>query len=1146
MACFCGTSFVLIEILGGMERSSAARVMEWSIELEKALRSKKPGSSLEAISEISARLQRLSREPEPSPAVHHLFDLIPGEGKLFLNAIILRLANAFECGDKHVRLCIVKAFLFEYRKRNKREEYNGVLSKTRVYNYIQAELLRMVKLVFDSRDVEDRALALGLFGCWAHFAKESSSTRYLVLSSLVSSHVMEVKASLFAAGCFSELSEDFACVVLEMLPRMMTSPETSPAIRLAGARVFAKLGRSHALANNAYKTCLKLLLESADEDCQVAMLVSLSKLASRSTVLISQQVDLLLLFLSQEKPLHLRATAVRSLHFVYSQGMCHFPLNAYLVRALFNILDEPQVPSPMLCDALQTLRKIISCTVPDLPLDVLESSKLLSVVENATSSPITSEGLLSFSVLVDVSRKLKGSTEMGSLAPRSSLLPSHVTSLVIDRITLMVKPVLDLCQTESPVFQQVNCLLNLLFFLSREYPDLHVFVLDQIHVLVKSLSYMHDNQVVTSEADAFVRDNVDLKGEKSRTIRSELLFIVYRFLGAFLENLSEAGAISTKVFDKVKLLVELVSQSNLLECYTYTLYSLLLHCRIIWDNMVHESEGSYNLDKNLGISHSREHEIRTIERAKRMLTENNKWPAYRVGTYAACQGAWLTATLTFEQLASMVHSISCCCWMRSLVQFSDSERKLMLLLLTKQGIETHKFDVILSSNDSASNIGEHINSRELAAAYNGLCSSLATLKVDVRMGQPFYFQRWFLSLRANVLGAVVDIVKVLENIQFDQHDIPDNGQVGYLVSLQKFTRISVQLKRLSQEFDLVTKSFIDMDRKSSGIISELALSCSLLAFCAGFSLYIPSLIKSVSINGLGTTENNLDSMLIQNLIGRLGASNHETSANLYLLLNPAGKPIDCCHLQSRIQACKVGSEAKYILSVCSYAVSGISGLKSKANGVHNVEGLSQATKDGLQLLYSILMKWMQVPFRTPKYFFKLRPCLGSELFAVNETRNPDGIYVSSGFHLSLHFCLQLRNVPQDIRVQLKNLYCMLYSGVSFQEPRGSGENKEHKQAWEADDIVEMNEKLLQYVTECSTKKSNKRRRGKNDGEFVSTFVRFELNERGQGFSSCLLDVSAFPAGSYRIKWHSCCVGSQGNCWTLPTLNSGPLFTVQGL
>ncbi|CAB4273026.1 unnamed protein product [Prunus armeniaca] len=1145
-----------------MERNSVACVMEWSIELEKALRSKKPGRSLEAISEISPRLQQLSNEPDPSPAVYHLFDLIPGEDKLFSNAIILRLANAFEFGDKHTRVCIVKAFLFEYRKRDKRKEYKGVLCKTRVH--MQAELLRRVKVVFDSGDVEDRALALGLFGCWAHFAEQSASIRYLVLSSLVSSHVSEVQGALFAAGCFAELSDDFACVVLEMLLQMMSSPETLPAIRLAGARLFAKLGCSQSLANNAYKASLKLLLEFSDEYYQVAMLVSLSKLASRSTILISQQVDLLLLFLSHEKTLQLRAKAVRCLHFIFSQGICHVPVNGYVVETLLSILDEPQIPSSMLCEVLQTLRKMILCMPPNLPYDVLESSKLLSVVENASPSPIMAESLLAISVLVGMSKRLKGSTGLGSLVRRSSLQPSQVILLIIDRITILVKPVLDLCQTDSVEFQQVNCLFNLLFLVIREYPDLHVLVLDQISVLVKSLSYMDDNLVATTETDAFVHHSVDLKGEKSRIIRSKLLFKVYRFLVAFLENLTEAGAISTEVFDKVKLLVELVCQSNLFECYTYTLYSLLLHCQIIWGNMVNESKGSCNPDRNLGISldnYSMKHELRTIECAKRMLAEKNNWPAYRVGVYAACQGDWLTTTFIFKQLVLKVRSNSCSCWMKSLVQFADSERKLELLLLPKQGIETHKLHVTPSSNDlgcqdAASSVKEHIYSKELAAAYNGLCSSLETLKVDdVKTGHTFYFQHWILSLRVKVIRAVVDIVKILGNIPFDQDNTTNNGKVenlmvGYLISLQKITQISLQLKRLAREFDLVTTSFIDMDKKSSKIISELAMSCSLLAFCTGFSLYIPSLIKPISNSGLGILERDLDAMLVQNLVGRLGNTNHETSKNLCLLLETGRNPMDCFHMQSRTQACKIGSEARDILSICNYAVSGIVGLKSKANRVHNEEGLSQLPKDGLKLLYDILMKWMQIPFRAPKYFFKLRPCCGSELFAVNETRNPDGIYVSPGFSLSLNLCLQLRNVASDIPVRLKNLYCVLYSRVSFQEPTESGVNNKQNQGsyqvCETDDMVEMNERLLQYVTECSTKKSNKRPRVNNDGEFVNSFVRFEVNERGQGFSNCLLDVSAFPVGSYRIKWHSCCIDSQGTCWTLPHLNLGPVFTVHRL
>ena len=156
--------------------------------------------------------------------------------------------------------------------------------------------------------------------------------------------------------------------------------------------------------------------------------------------------------------------------------------------------------------------------------------------------------------------------------------------------------------------------------------------------------------------------------------------------------------------------------------------------------------------------------------------------------------------------------------------------------------------------------------------------------------------------------------------------------------------------------------------------------------------------------------------------------------------------------------------------------------------------------------------------------------------------------MSLGFHLSLNLCLQLSNVTPDVR--FNKLYCMLYCKPSFLESRASGVHREQdlgtNQAWETDDMVENYEKLLKYAAECSTKKSNKRGRSGGDGEFVNSFVCLELNDRGQGFSSCLLDVSGFPVGNYRIKWYSCCIDKQEECWTLPSLNPGPLFTVQSL
>ena len=126
---------------------------------------------------------------------------------------------------------------------------------------------------------------------------------------------------------------------------------------------------------------------------------------------------------------------------------------------------------------------------------------------------------------------------------------------------------------------------------------------------------------------------------------------------------------------------------------------------------------------------------------------------------------------------------------------------------------------------------------------------------------------------------------------------------------------------------------------------------------------------------------------------------------------------------------------------------------------------------------------------------------------------------------------------------------MLRCGVS------SIEEKEEQcrsgfQAWETDEMVEMNKELFRYVTESesssdNTMNINKRGCGiDDDREFVNSFVCFKLNERGIGFSGCSLDVSGFPTGSYRIKWHSCCVDNQSNYWSLLPLNAGPVFTIQ--
>lgn len=628
--------------------------------------------------------------------------------------------------------------------------------------------------------------------------------------------------------------------------------------------------------------------------------------------------------------------------------------------------------------------------LPSLTNDILDVTKLLTVVENASLSPFMSKSLLALRVLVDISNKFKGCSDIGSNWSGPPLMPSQVVTLIINRITFRVKPLFDVCLSDSVVFQEVNNLFNLLLSIIQEHPDSGVIVLDQIFVFLRYLSSMND-KVGTAQLDTLVHENADNKGERSTIVRLKLACKVYRFMVTCLENLKEASAITMLVFDKVKLLVEHVCECKFFDCYTHAVYCLLLHSSIIWGHNMNKSEESLSLDRRSGILqhiYSVERELITIEFARKILAENRNWLAYKVGMYSACQGVWSTSTFIFQQLIMQVHSDSCCRWLKSLFQFAQSEAKVKVLLLTKQDSslidqsdKIRPYIVLLCNDlgeighDGNNNFYEPDYSKLLLSAYNNLCSSRETLEADVTSGQVFFFQRWFLSLRAKALQAVVDVLKTLGTIAFVWENCDNNGQdeKSYvdecLFSLEQIAQVSLRLKRLTKEFDLFSTSFMDIDSKSSKIISGLALTSLLLAFITGFFLFIPNLPDTC----LKNSSNSLRVHLIQNLAGRLWHIDHEISTKLYQIINANEHAnIDYCNLQSRNQVFNFGCEARDVLNVCHYAVSDIACLRSEANGKLKEENTYQLIKIVLQILLKNLMKWMQIPFRTPKYFFRIR------------------------------------------------------------------------------------------------------------------------------------------------------------------------------
>ena len=65
----------------------------------------------------------------------------------------------------------------------------------------------------------------------------------------------QVEAALFATGCLSELSTNYAQIAFEKVVDMANAMGSSPAIKLAAIRVFSKFGVSPHLSLEAQEVC---------------------------------------------------------------------------------------------------------------------------------------------------------------------------------------------------------------------------------------------------------------------------------------------------------------------------------------------------------------------------------------------------------------------------------------------------------------------------------------------------------------------------------------------------------------------------------------------------------------------------------------------------------------------------------------------------------------------------------------------------------------------------------------------------------------------------------------------------------------------------------------------------------------------------
>ncbi|KAJ0988703.1 hypothetical protein J5N97_007059 [Dioscorea zingiberensis] len=1217
-----------------MERIPAARAMEWSIELEKALRSNVPGRQIDAIEQIGQNLKEWSKEPDITMAVANMYGLVPGEDRTFANTILLRLADAFRTGDNNIRKSILKIFMLELRHVMKKGKcYNGILAKCRVPNH--AELLKRVKVVFDTGDAMGKSLALRIFGCLADLAKDSSHTRYMILLSLQSSHVTEVKASLFAAGCLCRLSEDFAFIVMEILINMISS-KSPPDVKLAAIRVFARLRCSVFITTKAYKAGKKLLASLVQDELMAEMLSSLSKLASKSSPLIPEQVDLLLSMMDNGSSPFIKASALKCLSFLIVQGASS-PISSNLLGVLIliiegSILEGSILPHNFQAEALQILQKIF-CRMPSglFDIDVPELLKLVQVVENVACTSIEANRCLALGVLVDMLCSFKKvrrghqwhspkkwheklhatffqfeeSKQAQSFTSRGDglrFLLCHVTSLVIDHLKSLLERLNpevggELMSIEDSEFcelhkvkKECKILVALLMHLAEEYPASVIVSLDKLQcpigILVGSLERFHLK--TTTSCREVCQSNLGF--EETNTVSPltksdhnmqisyllELIVYIFRFVNACLTILDESDLVNSEVCSMINNIIDFIQQNGYGICIMYDLFRLRLHSSILCHSCSPsiESEHPDEVSKsvNVGFPHNVwlfSQERQALDFIKKMIKTRNYWGAYKAGKCACSEGFWLAAAYTFRKLIECVQSESYRCWFKSLILLSGSESEVKLLLFPKAGTELinelHRDSdcgrpLSCSEEELSQYVEENYDflgfERKLPRAYSRLCSSVQSLAAVGQSDGMYYFQWWFLSLRAKMLEIVAEMLGLLNSHKISKEnlekEVKGNDHMGFGAGMPiihdlvvGLANTSSQLNKLAKAYDTLATTFIDIDHSSVRSISRLALNCSLLAFTGALALNFPGLPSyENAISHSSQKESFVPTVLLHDLVERLWGMDDKIILALQQFFIGSGELAD--HLQSRTQIDGPVHRDKDSLLISSFAVFNILKIQEDATKVKDGEDLCLLVMRSLKLLYNIIRKWMELPFQIPKYFFRVRPCIGAELFIFSaDSRSEEELSVFLGFQLSLNICIQLKNCGTN--VQVSTMHCILTTSLSHRVTTGAGGmERQANTSFEAkknEEMVELNELLQLFMRSNSKKTRRKLSEVCGGSDKVTTLVSFEPNERGQGFSTCLLDVSAFPEGAYQIKWHSCCIDDKGSYWSLLPLNPGSIFTI---
>uniref|UniRef100_A0A0D3EIM3 Integrator complex subunit 7-like C-terminal domain-containing protein n=1 Tax=Oryza barthii TaxID=65489 RepID=A0A0D3EIM3_9ORYZ len=609
------------------------------------------------------------------------------------------------------------------------------------------------------------------------------------------------------------LSVDFSYITLEALPRLIiASPTTQAQIIMAAIKIFPKLDCT---------VGKQIVLGTLEDNFKADMLLSLSRLASKSVLLFGDQVELLLLFLEHESSHCMKTVSLKCLCFMFHGSICHFPVLRTVFGTLLQLIDDDDFPLDCKRDAFTVLQKIVCGKAPIVHfVDTSELSKLVLAAESSLHSSSWEMQGTALKVIAGtlcclqqtrshqnmITQEGSSLTYNGCQGITSNFLSTHVEN---DEDKFVHKIVTSMIYVKQ--YAKTSCVLPLLLLLGliKELARLDDSDCSKVSVAnVESFQTYSAREVLGTsndikpetasvmashmgaDFDKLKFDPTEFSSKKEVFIVRNIILSTLKFANTCHNMLSKTPGASCNLYDRIKELIECVQQNASQYCSTYEFFHLIMCACISW----------YACKTRDGNQESGD-------------------PTEQPDIFFS-PSIWLTQELCAIRITKM--------------------------LFRKQS--------------SLAGSSELHGSQ---AKITDICSKtfLATdhLLSNTSSSHELFFQRWFISLRASFLEILADFLGILTAHLTDQRDESHHDAIGDHSSVPRehnnsqllaLVNCSLRLSELAHSYDLLAVSHGDMDRQSFSSIARLAFMCSLLAFCIAFSVDFSKIVTRMNCSGI--------------------------------------------------------------------------------------------------------------------------------------------------------------------------------------------------------------------------------------------------------------------------------------------------------